>query len=87
MNQEGGNIFKLLTGNIRGIVKEKSKQATRAAVQGVVNALPTREVKHLTKQYSDTALQGALITLSDALKNGRRVKKQKGAGKTSNKIR
>lgn len=86
MNQEGGNILKLLTGNIGGIVKGKSKQATRAAVQGAVNALPVREVKHLTKQYSDAALQGALITLSDALKNGRRAKKQKGAGRMTDKI-
>ena len=86
MNQQGGNFFKLLSSGIGGVVKGKSKQATNAAVQGAVNALPASKVKHLTKQYSDAALQGALITLAGTFKKGRRVKKQKGAGRMSDKM-
>lgn len=62
-----GDILKLLTGNLQGVVKGK----TRQALQGAVNALPPSEIEHLAGKYSRSAVNGALKGLVPALKRAR----------------
>lgn len=84
--QSGGNIFKQilnvgLGSGVSKVVRGKSKTATAAALRGAMEAMPRRRVKDLTRNYSIAALDGALLTLADTLRKGRRVPMQRGKGK------
>lgn len=88
--QHGGNIFRQILSSGLGsglgkVVKGKSKTATRAAIRGAVEAMPKRRVRDLTRNYSKAALDGALLTLADNLRKGRRVLMQRGKGKLREK--
>ena len=84
--QSGGNIFKQilsvgLGGGLSKMARGKARGATSGALRGAMEAMPRRRVKDLTRSYSKAALDGALLTLADTLRKGRRVPMQRGKGK------